>query len=1011
MSTQPTDCGQTLLPAVPTDPLSRMSPIWDSRAVTSITTPTLPQIELSQAPATAEASDRLSKVLPVAFLAEEEGFYNQYSWSINAFPRLNDVVERLASELNKLDHVNGWHYSEVSTNIFLLSCAITDTIDDYLLGTVFDFSKLAKVLPFAGPAVRVAHKGLAWRSSTRLLFLARLVRWKQAWANAVTDFIEHALVKNTDRSSVLRQRDQLKELLPIRFGKTVGCLRPKIPAFFRSRDFATPDCLELARKFMIDFADSVRPAIVVGLRTAGSFLAPLTCAYLRANGTDARWIAIRPSKGITGSEQRELERAASRNCRALIADESVHSGQTLAKTITILRGAGFAEADIVVLNPVEPALPDWKSSRLLQSLPQTRVVSLEPAERYKCRVLDSISKVQGLLDEYFKARGYSDVRVVSGGEFERLNSSWRDQPPERVDHRLKRIYEVHLKNSNGSEEVRYVLAKSVGWGWLGYHSFIAGHRLAQWTAPILGLRDGILFSEWLPQEESYAFRSLDQTGVVNCLATYVAARAKHLWLKDDPALDLVTDDRHKGLELLSGHLIRAYGSRIVAAAKRPWLRRRLVGLNRFLPVMTDSRMTTGDWLSGDVPRKADFEHHCFGKNELGITDPAFDLATAMLEFGLSDVDSQRLVKRYIQESGDTKVEDRLFFNKFLAGIRAQSLADHDLTQPRLFSLRSEANRQYISAWNFLVKESIKECGKLCSKPKDVHWHTPLVVADIDGVLDRMVFGVPCTTAAGIKTLSLLHAHDFCIAVNTARTLTEVKRYCHEYSFAGGVAEYGAVVWDALSDRQRVLVDKDSLEQLERTREAFRRIPGCFLNEDYLYSLRIFTYQNGRTAPISALLAQDLLAELGADRLRIHHTGLDTAIVAKTTDKGVGLLALLDFVGLPKTDVAAIGDSEPDLAMFRVANRSFAPGNVTCRKEAELLGCSIARSSYQPGLLEIAKRIAHPDGSTCDRCKDIDRNWPKEKNLFISLIEAADQKPLFLLLRNLHSLSFLAPFKK
>ena len=1006
MSTQPASCGQTDIPVVPTDAFRPKSSVW-----TSTTTTSVPEIELPEVICATVASSSSVKPLPVVFLAAEENFYGQYSSCINAFPRLSEVAERLASELNKLDQVDGWQYSEVATNIFLLSCAITDTIDDHLLGTVFDFSKLAKVLPLAGPAVRIAHKGLALRSSARLLFLAKLRRWKHAWANAVTDFIKHALVSEEDRSSALKQRDRLKELLPARFGKAIGGLRPKIPAFFRSRDFATHDCLELARKFRMDFADSVRPAIVVGLRTAGSFLAPLTCAYLKANGIDARWTAIRPSKGITDGERRELECAASQNCRALIADESVHSGQTLAKTITILRKAGFAEADIVVLNPVEPALPDWKSSRLLQSLSQIRVVSLEPVERYKCRLLNTISTVQALLGEYFKARGYSDVRIVSGGEFEKMNSTWRDRPPERVDDRLKRIYKIHLKSFSGSEEVRYVLAKSVGWGWLGYHSFIAAQRLARWTPPILGLRDGILFSEWLPQEDRHSSTTLGGTGIVDYLAAYVAGRVKHLWLRDDPAFDLASQDRHKGIELLSSYLLRAYGSRVVATAKRPWLRRRLAEQNQFLSVMTDSRMTTNDWLSGDVPRKTDFEHHCFGKNELGVTDPAFDLATAMLHFELSNADSKRLIERYILESGDSNVEERLFFNKFLAGICAQSLADHDLTQPRLFSRRSEANRQYLSAWNFLVKESVEECGKLCNKPKNIHWHTPLVVADIDGVLDRMVFGLPCTTAAAIKALSLLHAHDFCIAVNTARTLTEVKQYCSAYSFVGGVAEYGAVLWDAISDQERVLVDEESMEQLQRAREAFRRIPGCFLNDDYLYSLRVFTYQNGRTAPIPALVVQDLLAGLGTNRLRIHHTGLDTAIVAKTTDKGVGLLALLDFVGLPKTDVAAIGDSEPDLAMFRVANRSFAPGNVTCRKEAELLGCSIARSSYQPGLLEIAKRIAHPDGSTCDRCRNVDQNWPKEKSLFISLIEAADQKALPLLLRNLHSLSFLAPFKK
>lgn len=1011
MSTQPTSCGKTLVPDPRPNRLSSAVPVWDSLITTKATTATLPQIESSKPSEKSAISSSVAKALPVAFLAEEEEFYSKYSWCLNALPKLNEVAERLASELNKLDKADGWQYSEVVTNIFLLSCAITDTVDDYLLGTVLDFSKLARVLPLAGPAIRVAHKGLALRSSTRLLLLTKLRRWRQAWANVVTDFIEQALVNNKDRSKALRQRDRLNELLPAKFGKTLACLRPKIPAFFRSRDFATPDCFELARKFTTEFADSPRPAIVIGLRTAGSFLAPLTCAYLKVNGTDARWIAVRPSKGIASWERRELERSASQHCRALIADESVHSGQTLAKTITVLRKAGFAEADIVVLNPVEPALPDWKNSRLLQSLSQIHVVSLEPAERSKCDLLDSISKVEPVLQKYFQERGYSAARIVTGGKFAILNSTWRDTPPERVDHRLKRIYEVHLRHSSGSEEVRYVLAKSVGWGWLGYHSFIAAQRLTDWTPPILGLRDGILFSEWLPQQDRRSFAGAEHQDVVDSLATYVAARAKHLRLQDDPVLDLAKEDRHKGLELLSGHLVRAYGSRIVASAKRSWLRKRLAEHNHFLPVMTDSKMTTEDWLTSDTPRKTDFEHHCFGKNELGITDPAFDLATAMLQFGLSDTDSERLVKRYIQESGDTNVEERLFFNKFLAGIRAQSLADHDLTQSRLFSRRSEANHQYISAWNFLVKASVEECGKLCSKPKETHWHTPLVVADIDGVIDRMVFGLPGTTAAGIKALSLLHAHDFCIAVNTARTLNEVKRYCRAYSFAGGVAEYGAVLWDGLSDRQRVLVDQESMEQLHRVQEAFQRIPGCFLNADYLYSLRVFTYQNGRTAPIPALLAQDLLAEVGANRLRIHHTGLDTAIVAKNTDKGVGLLALLDFVGLPKTDVTAVGDSEPDLAMFRVANHSFAPGNVTCRKEAELIGSSIARSSYQPGLLEIVRRIVHPNGTACNRCREIDRNWSKDKGLFISLLEAADQKPLPLLLRNLHSLSLLAPFRK
>ena len=1012
MSTQSTICPELHATETSSDLSITIAPSWNSSATNGTTTGSVEDSALAEItrPTIADGNSVL-ETLPVAFLESETTFYGQYSWCLNPFLTLQEAVQHLTCELKRLDAADGWQYSEVLTNIFLLSCAITDTVDDYLLGPKFDFSKLANVLAIAAPGVRIIHKLLEGRSNMRALLLGALRRWRSDWANAVTDFCQHAIIAGSNRDSTLEQRDRLTRLLPAQFLKNPAQLRTKVPAFFRSRDFAVPDCLELARKVVAEVPNSDRPAIVVGLRTAGSFLAPLVCAYLRSRGIKASWIAIRPAKGLAPWEKRELELASKDSARALIADESVHSGQTLAKSITLLCNAGFKEGDIVVLNPVEPALPDWRKSRLFQSLSKVNVVTLEPPERYKYRFLESRGDVQRLLSEYFSARGYSEVRVVSSPTTEELNSNWRDHPPERVDHRLKRIYEVHLKDAAGSSEIRYVLAKSVGWGWLGYHAFISGQRLAKWTPPVIGMRDGVLFLQWFPTETKFTVGS-DREEMIDSLASYVATRTKTLCLKENPVLDLVNENRHKGVELLANYLVRAYGSRLVAATKRPQLRRMLAAHNQYVSVMTDSKMGIEEWiLTAGRTAKVDFEHHCFGKNELCITDPAFDLASAILYFELSDAESQRLISRYVEESGDKNVEQRLFFNKLLAGIRAQSLADHDLHHPRLFAQRSAANRHYISGWNFLVGESVRECGRLCVHPDRVHWHTPLVVADIDGVLDRMVFGFPCTTAAGIKAISLLHLHGFCIALNTARTVQEVKHYCRAYGFAGGVAEYGAILWDATSDRERMLVDPETLEQLRAVRSAFCKIPGCFLNDDYQYSLRVFTYQDGRTAPVPQLLAQDLLASLHADRLSVHQTGLDTAITAKHIDKGSGLRALLDFVGTPKADVVAIGDSEPDLAMFRVANRSFAPGNVTCRREAQLLGCSIAVSSYQPGLLEIARRIVHPKGGICDRCNEIELNWPKEKGLFLSLLEAADQRPLSLLLRNFQPLSLLAPFKK
>ena len=65
--------------------------------------------------------------------------------------------------------------------------------------------------------------------------------------------------------------------------------------------------------------------------------------------------------------------------------------------------------------------------------------------------------------------------------------------------RLKRIFEVQLETPDGEKQTKYVLAKSVGWGWLSYHAFLIGHRLSGFVPPILGLRDGILYMEWIPQ--------------------------------------------------------------------------------------------------------------------------------------------------------------------------------------------------------------------------------------------------------------------------------------------------------------------------------------------------------------------------------------------------------------------------------------------------------------------------------------------------------------------------------
>ena len=136
-----------------------------------------------QAPVHLGSRDLLSDVP----LPAEADFYSRYRWCFDACPVLREVVNHLWAELAKLDQVPaGWQQSEVVTNIFLLSCSITDTIDDYLLGNTYDFSKLERAFPLAKPCVHGLKALVSVTSRLRRKRLTSLCRWKEVWRASVT---------------------------------------------------------------------------------------------------------------------------------------------------------------------------------------------------------------------------------------------------------------------------------------------------------------------------------------------------------------------------------------------------------------------------------------------------------------------------------------------------------------------------------------------------------------------------------------------------------------------------------------------------------------------------------------------------------------------------------------------------------------------------------------------------------------------------------------------------------
>jgi len=261
------------------------------------------------------------------------------------------------------------------------------------------------------------------------------------------------------------------------------------------------------------------------------------------------------------------------------------------------------------------------------------------------------------------------------------------------------------------------------------------------------------------------------------------------------------------------------------------------------------------------------------------------------------------------------------------------------------------------------------------------WHAPLVVLDLDGVVDRRIFGFPTTTAAGVQALATLHARGFAIAVDTARPAHQVRDYCDAYGFAGGVAECGGYIWDATTRQGRNLIDAPTLEQLAVLRATLKLLPGVFIDDGYECSVRAYSYARKGTMPLPEPLIRNLIAERKLDRLIVHQTTIDTTILAKGVDKGTGLTALLAWIGRGQDKTFAVGDSETDLPMFAVARRSFAPAHIDCARLARAVGCTIAEAPYQRGLLEIVRRVTGADAVSVPVAAD---------TLFWALLQAADR---------------------
>jgi len=196
--------------------------------------------------------------------------------------------------------------------------------------------------------------------------------------------------------------------------------------------------------------------------------------------------------------------------------------------------------------------------------------------------------------------------------------------------------------------------------------------------------------------------------------------------------------------------------------------------------------------------------------------------------------------------------------------------------------------------------------------------------DVDGVLEDDREGFSSTSIAGAAALRLLGLGGVAVLLNTARSLQEVISRVERFKLLGGVAAFGASVWDGVYGREYYLLSDAGAAQIDRLRAILRRDPGSLLDASYACSLRTSRMMDGRLRPIVGDEARKVLDRGGLSDLTFWVAPRHTDFVDRSVDKARGIDRLVLELGLRRLPLAAMGDAGCDVPMLKAADFAFLP---------------------------------------------------------------------------------------
>jgi hydroxymethylpyrimidine pyrophosphatase-like HAD family hydrolase len=507
-------------------------------------------------------------------------------------------------------------------------------------------------------------------------------------------------------------------------------------------------------------------------------------------------------------------------------------------------------------------------------------------------------------------------------------------------------------------------------------SLAVARCLREFIPAVYGAQGGLIFREWLDGDARLTRRLNGEHGNAHAAAIgrYVAARRRRLRLAEDLSFRLSGDAVWEEIAVMLARTLGAPGAAYLAA--RPLARlsaRRLLAVRE--PALIDGDMRLDHWFATDHAPPALVKtgtwRSRYSERNLYSGDWALDLAAAAADLerrGLADLvgELRTAAERDLGSPVDDArwllyrlVDHLIEYETCLRRAGANADGPHDFERAlALERLMARICRGYVADSFFADLASSHE-GPLCA-------------VDIDGVLEERWLAFPVIAPAAALALRALNRHGCRVVLATGRSLGEVRERCVAYRLAGGVAEYGAAIYDHRTGREQSLVTEADREHLSALRHHLSAEPRVHLDPDHRHAIRAHAIDpQGRRGGLGVDSIEAALACAPPGLVHAVRGDLQTDFVPAGIDKGSGLRALAERAGGAdhhgQPVALAIGDSDADVAMFAAAERAFAPANATAGAAAV---ARRLRKPYANGLLAAAAAfIGHAPGQ-CSRCRPI-----------------------------------------